>query len=47
MAGEGDNVGGGGDVSRAGQRIALSSRRADRPNREFLEWHIDEVYKAS
>ena len=31
----------------AGQRIALPSRRADRPNREFLEWHIDEVYKAS
>lgn len=30
-----------------GQRIALPSRRADRPNREFLEWHIDEVYKAS
>ncbi|MDQ3464516.1 MAG: HNH endonuclease [Actinomycetota bacterium] len=31
----------------AGQRIALPSRRADRPNREFLEWHIDEVYKTS
>jgi len=31
----------------AGQRIALPSRRTDRPNREFLEWHIDEVYKAS
>ncbi len=31
----------------AGRRIALPSRRADRPNQEFLEWHIDEVYKAS
>jgi hypothetical protein len=22
-------------------------RRADRPRREFLEWHLDEVFKAS
>lgn len=31
----------------AGERIALPSRRADRPNRKFLEWHIDDVYLAS
>jgi putative restriction endonuclease len=27
--------------------IAVPSRRVDRPNREFLEWHLDEVFKAS
>jgi len=24
--------------------IAPPRRRADRPNREFLEWHADEVF---
>jgi putative restriction endonuclease len=33
--------------SRAGQAIALPARRADRPQREYLEWHLDEVFKAS
>jgi putative restriction endonuclease len=33
--------------SRAGTPIALPERRTDRPNREFLEWHLDEVFKAS
>jgi putative restriction endonuclease len=31
----------------AGQVIELPARRSDRPNREFLEWHLDEVFKAS
>jgi hypothetical protein len=33
--------------ARAGQLIDLPARRADRPQREFLEWHLDEVFKAS
>jgi putative restriction endonuclease len=33
--------------TRAGNVIDLPDRRADRPNREFLEWHLDTVYKAS
>jgi putative restriction endonuclease len=33
--------------SQANQVIALPDRRADRPNPEFLEWHLDEVFKAS
>ncbi|MBC6467774.1 HNH endonuclease [Actinomadura alba] len=33
--------------ARAGRQIALPERRPDRPGREFLEWHLDEVYKAS
>ena len=33
--------------AKAGQVIELPARRADRPNREFLEWHLDEVFKAS
>jgi putative restriction endonuclease len=33
--------------ARAGQVIDLPARRADRPRPEFLEWHIDEVFKAS
>jgi putative restriction endonuclease len=33
--------------AQAGQLIELPTRRADRPNREFLEWHLDEVFKAS
>jgi putative restriction endonuclease len=28
----------------AGQPIAVPDRRADRPGREFLEWHLDEVF---
>ena len=31
----------------AGERIALPQRRGDHPNREFLEWHMDEVFRAS
>jgi putative restriction endonuclease len=31
----------------AGQPLAVPERRADRPNREFLEWHLDEVFKAA
>ena len=30
--------------ARAGQVIDLPERRADRPGREFLEWHLDEVF---
>ncbi|MEJ3750039.1 HNH endonuclease [Actinomycetes bacterium KLBMP 9797] len=33
--------------ARAGQPIALPERRADRPHAEFLEWHLDEVFKAA
>jgi putative restriction endonuclease len=33
--------------ARVGEMITLPSRRADRPNREFLEWHLDEVFKAA
>lgn len=33
--------------AKAGQVIDLPARRADRPHREFLEWHLDEVFKAS
>lgn len=32
---------------REGQRINLPDRRADRPAREFLEWHNDEVFIAA
>ena len=32
---------------RAGEVIALPERRADRPQREFLEWHLDTVFQAS
>ncbi len=32
--------------ARAGQPIELPDRRADQPGREFLEWHLDEVFKA-
>ena len=32
---------------RAGAAIDIPGRRADRPNREFLEWHIEEVFLAS
>ena len=33
--------------ARARRVIALPDRRADRPQREFLEWHRDTVFKAS
>jgi putative restriction endonuclease len=33
--------------AQAGQVIALPDRKVDRPNREFLEWHLDTVFKAS
>lgn len=28
----------------AGQVIGLPARRADQPNREFLEWHLEEAF---
>lgn len=31
----------------SGQSIALPERRRDRPNRDFLEWHLGEVFLAS
>jgi putative restriction endonuclease len=33
--------------AKAGQVIALPDRKGDQPNREFLEWHLDTVFKAS
>jgi hypothetical protein len=30
--------------AKAGQVIDLPEHRADRPRREFLEWHLDEVF---
>jgi len=30
--------------AKAGQSIDLPERRADRPGRDFLEWHLDEVF---
>jgi putative restriction endonuclease len=33
--------------AKAGQVITLPDRKADQPNREFLEWHLDTVFKAS
>jgi integrase len=30
-----------------GQVIELPGRRADRPHRDFLEWHLEKVFKAS
>ena len=30
--------------AKAGQVIDLPERRADRPSREFLEWHLDEIF---
>jgi putative restriction endonuclease len=33
--------------ARAGELIAVPERRGDRPHREFLEWHLDEVFKAA
>jgi putative restriction endonuclease len=33
--------------AKAGQVIDLPARRSDRPERQFLEWHLEEVFKAS
>jgi putative restriction endonuclease len=33
--------------AKAGQLIELPERRLDRPHRDFLEWHLDTVFKAS
>jgi putative restriction endonuclease len=33
--------------AQAGQLIALPEHRIDRPQRALLEWHLDEVFKAS
>ena len=30
--------------AKAGQVIDLPEHRADRPGREFLEWHLDEIF---
>jgi predicted restriction endonuclease len=38
---------GGQFYAKAGQVIELPEPRADRPNGDFLEWHVDEVFKAS
>jgi len=33
--------------AQAGQVVALPEHKPDRPQREFLGWHLDEVFKAS
>jgi putative restriction endonuclease len=33
--------------ARAGQAIAVPTRPIDRPGSQFVEWHLDEVFKAS
>jgi putative restriction endonuclease len=33
--------------AKSGQLIDVPERRLDRPGREFLEWHLDEVFKTS
>ena len=33
--------------AKAGEVIALPERRADRPNPDFLQWHLDTVFKAA
>jgi putative restriction endonuclease len=33
--------------ARAGEHIEVPARRADRPSKDFLEWHLDEVFLAS
>ena len=33
--------------ARAGEVIALPERRAYRPNPDFLQWHLDTVFKAA
>jgi putative restriction endonuclease len=31
--------------AKAGERIDLPDHRPNRPQREFLEWHLDTVFK--
>ena len=33
--------------ARAGQAIDVPARRADRPQGDFLEWHLDEIFRTS
>jgi len=33
--------------AQAGQPIAVPPRRADRPHRDYLEWHLDTVFQAT
>lgn len=33
--------------ARSGQPVTLPRRVADRPNRDFLKWHGERVFKAS
>jgi putative restriction endonuclease len=33
--------------AQAGRAIDLPDHRVDRPNRDFLEWHLSEIFKAS
>jgi putative restriction endonuclease len=33
--------------ARERQEISVPPPRADRPHREFLEWHLDEVFKTA
>jgi putative restriction endonuclease len=33
--------------AKAGQVIALPDRKMDRPNSDFLQWHMDTIFKAS
>jgi putative restriction endonuclease len=33
--------------AKAGEVIALPDKKTDRPQRDFLEWHLGEVFKAS
>lgn len=33
--------------AKAGTEIAVPERRVDRPNSQFLEWHLDTVFKAA
>jgi putative restriction endonuclease len=33
--------------AKVGEVIALPTRKADQPQRDFLEWHLDTVFKAS
>jgi len=43
-----DEFGNGGQFyAQAGHVIALPDRKIDRPQRGFLEWHLDVVFKAS
>jgi hypothetical protein len=33
--------------AKAGEQIALPAGRVDRPHKEFLEWHLDTMFKAA